>query len=337
MSVASPAPSAASPGAGAIVATIVGALLALAGALAALAAIGLGVAQLTLPDEDGYYTSPTERLVTAAPAISGEDLSLGDVDGGTGADAVDALAVRARITATARDGRDLFIGIGPAAAVERYLSGAAHAQVDDVRHGDVILRERPGRSQLAPPGQQRFWAASTQGAGRQQLTWKARGGSWSAVVMHPDGSPGLDVDVRVGARVGALPWITGGLGAVGLLLLVLGGLLMVVGLRPRPAAATPAPAAAATPTTEATASGAHARHPVTVDAALEEPLSRWLWLVKWLLIVPHLVCLVFLWVAFAGLTIVAWFAIVATGRYPRGVFDFNVGVLRWTWRVSLYA
>jgi hypothetical protein len=79
-------------------------------------------------------------------------------------------------------------------------------------------------------------------------------------------------------------------------------------------------------------------YPVHVDATLDTShLSRWLWLVKWVLAIPHYVVLVFLWLTFVVLSAVALVAIVATGRYPRAIFDFNVGVLRWSWRVAYYA
>jgi hypothetical protein len=77
-------------------------------------------------------------------------------------------------------------------------------------------------------------------------------------------------------------------------------------------------------------------YPTSLTGSLDPELSRWLWLLKWLLAVPHVVILSALWLAVGALTPVAGVVILLTGRYPRRIFEFNVGVMRWTWRVAFY-
>ncbi|GIF42804.1 DUF4389 domain-containing protein [Actinoplanes xinjiangensis] len=77
-------------------------------------------------------------------------------------------------------------------------------------------------------------------------------------------------------------------------------------------------------------------YPLRMEARCNESLSRWLWLVKWLLLLPHYLALAVLWTGLVVLTVVAYLAVLFTGRYPEPIRAYNVGVLRWTWRVGYY-
>ena len=102
------------------------------------------------------------------------------------------------------------------------------------------------------------------------------------------------------------------------------------GAVPRALPGNPPGAAAGMPT------AAGVVYPARLSGYLDPDLSRWKWLVKWFLAIPHFIVLFFLWFAFGVVTIVAWFAILFTGHYPRSLFNFNVGVIRWSWRVAFY-
>ena len=78
-------------------------------------------------------------------------------------------------------------------------------------------------------------------------------------------------------------------------------------------------------------------YPASLEGTLDPKLSRWMWLVKWLLAIPHFVVLCAMWIAFVVVTIAAGVVILFTGRYPASLFQFTVGVLRWNWRVAFYA
>ena len=78
-------------------------------------------------------------------------------------------------------------------------------------------------------------------------------------------------------------------------------------------------------------------YPLEIRGGMSPDLSRWLWLVKWLLAIPHWIILFFLGIASSVVWFIAWWAILFTARYPRGMFNFTVGVSRWSWRVKFYA
>ena len=318
-------------------------LLVILGSIVALLAVGILVAGGTLlwadrtQREDGYLTTPTERLETESYAITSESIDLFETD--TSGDWVLTEGVLGDIRITAEGaGKDIFVGIGPTDEVASYLDGVERAEVRDVDFDPFRVRYRifAGAEPSGPPGEQAFWAASASGSGEQVATWDTESGDWTILLMNADGSDGVAADVSIGAEANFLPWLAIGLLVAGLLGLAVGVLLIVLGARkatsaaPVAAAGVPAAAAGAAP-------GRTTVYPVGVRGELDPGVGRWLWLVKWLLLIPHYIVLLVLWFVLWVLTVVAFFAILFTGRYPRGIFDFNLGVLRWTWRVLFYS
>jgi Domain of unknown function (DUF4389) len=312
---------------GRVVAIVIAALIAIPALGMVFGGTVLGIASVVERDDNGYFDATLERLSTATSAITTGEADL-RAEPGPPAWFLDFLDVTVRIRVDGTDG-DIFVGIGPESDVNAYLDGVARDEIVHVDRSRVDYRAVEGDATPAPPDDQSFWVASASGSSPQELTWDVTDGSWVAVLMNVDGSPGLLAEVTVGVRSGALVPIAIALVATGVVLLVIAVVVIVLavtaGRRPEEAEEPAAGEALVDRTGE----------PVLLEARIDSP-SQWLWLVKWFLAIPHFVVLALLWLVFFVLTFIAWFAILFTGRYPRTMFDFNVGVMRWTWRVAYY-
>ncbi|WP_370324458.1 DUF4389 domain-containing protein [Euzebya sp.] len=330
---------------GRVVALVVGCLLVLPGIGMLLGGAALGVGVAAGRDDDGFVSADLDGVRSDGVAVTAEGIVL-VAEPDTPDWLLEWASVDVRLEAAAVGERPLFVGIGPEDEVDAYLAGTAHSEVEAVDGGTPRYREQDGRTEVAPPSAQGFWVATSEGTGTRSMTWEVTAGRWAVVLMHADGSPGVAADVTVGVDAGMLVPVAVALGSVGVLVTVLAIVLVVVGAtggeRPATPAAPPAgPPAVGVPVPPPPppvgVQDGRPPSPVRLTARLDRDLSRWQWLVKWVLAIPHLVVLGFLWLAFSLLTVVAGFAILFTGTYPRAIFDFTTGVLRWTWRVSYYA
>ena len=179
---------------------------------------GLALVSLYLfdRDDDGYFTSDTERLETDGYAINTDQIDLR-------ADplpwAPEEVLGTVRIRAEPADGEPVFVGIGTQNEVNAFLRGVRHATITDF--GPITYDDQPGGAPRGPPADEDLWVAQVAGEGEQVLRWDAEGGVWSVVVMNADAARGIAVDADAGVEVEYLQW-------AGLILAVLGLLLLAV-------------------------------------------------------------------------------------------------------------
>jgi hypothetical protein len=186
------------------------------GGLMGLALLAGGIAVMAayaFDRDDGYFNSDRHRLESATYAITTEDIDLGADELDWAPDGILG-NVRVRV-----DGeRSVFIGIGRDSDVERYLGDVAHDELIDFDVDEPEFAPHEGRAPRAPPRQQNFWVAESEGSGEQALSWEAEFGRWTAVVMNADAARGIDVEADAGVKLGWAIWAGLGMFVVGLLM-----------------------------------------------------------------------------------------------------------------------
>jgi hypothetical protein len=324
---------------GRVVGIVFGSLVVLAGLGLVLGGGGVLVAERVLSNQDGYITFRTATINQDAYAV----IAPVQIGGASGFWWRHDVTLHVEITARGGEGKPLFIGLADRADADQYLSGVSVAQVTRPTAVDVgrprrialEYRMRTGTTIPAPPTTQAFWVEAASGATPEVLDWRIEPGDYLLVLMNADGARLIHAAASVGFKAPIVATVAAVVLGIGAFLLALGVLAIVLSARRPSGGATTGGSPAGSGVSSPSASQPPA-FPLAFHAEYSERLSPALWLVKWFLLIPHFVVLGFLWAGFVCSWAFSLVAILFTGRYPKGLFEYNVGVLRWTWRIGFY-
>jgi hypothetical protein len=178
----------------------------LLGGIAVIAAYAFG-------RDDGYFNSDRHRLQSIGYAITTEDIDLGvdEIDW-----APEAILGKVRIQVEGQ--KPLFVGIGRDGDVDRYLGDVARAELVGFDGDNPEFQPYAGKAPPTRPGDQTFWVAYAEGSGKQEVSWDAEFGRWTAVVMNADGARGINVEADAGVKLSWAIWAGLGMFVIGLVM-----------------------------------------------------------------------------------------------------------------------
>jgi hypothetical protein len=251
------------------------------------ASVSLGWATATR-DDAGFFSTSSERFESDSFAITSDKTDLGD----PGPDDwwADRELATVRVAVDSATAGELFVGIGPEAEVEAFLADVPHDEVTDVDFrpfsADYRRQNADGTAMPSPPMDETFWVAQAAGDATQTITWNLEPGNWVIVVMNADAVANVSADIELGGKLDYLVPIAIGLGVAGVVLLAAGAAMIIGGAVRRQVdeqAASGAGPGAVVPVDDR----AFRPYPLRLEGHLDAELSRWRWLVKWLLAIPR--------------------------------------------------
>jgi hypothetical protein len=339
---------------GRILGIVIGSLVLLVGLGLLIGGGGVLVAERVLADADGFVSLRSASINQDAYAV----VAPARIEEAPWFWWRHAVTLRLEVAGRGAEGKPIFVGLAERVDVERYLNGVSYVEVrrlgvegvDRPRQPRLQYQTMTGMTIPPAPATQTFWLETAAGSRSQRLDWRIEPGDYCVVLMNADGSRSVNASVSLGIKAPVVLTIAAIVLGMGAALFLLGLVAILLSARGAGRSAPGASSARGSAASGASGSGAAASSeagpaaaasspspfPLSFQAEVAETLSSTLWLVKWFLLIPHFIVLGFLWIGFVcswGLSLVA---ILFTGRYPRGLFEYNVGVLRWTWRVGFY-